>query len=79
MQHAYARVKAMKREPGNHWTVRDLISVCRTFGLDCQRPSYGSHFTVSYPKVEGILTVPGRGRIKPIYIMLFVQLIESVW
>jgi len=79
MRHAYARLKAMKQNPRDDWTIRDLVSLCRTFGLDCRAPTHGSHYTVSYSKVEGILTVPGDRRIKPIYVMLFVQLIESVW
>jgi len=79
MRHAYGRLKAMKRNPHDGWTIRDVVSLCRTFGLDCEPPVHGSHYTISYRKVEGILTVPARSRIKPIYIMLFVQLIESVW
>jgi len=79
MRDAYERLKAMKRNPGAGWTVRDLVSLCRTFGLDCEPPAHGSHYTVSYPQVEGILTFPARKPLKAIYVMLFVQLIESVW
>lgn len=69
----------MKRNPRADWTIRDLVFLCRTFGLECERPTHGFHFTVSYRKIEGILTVPAQRRLKPIYVMLFVQLIESVW
>lgn len=79
MRHAYARLTAMKRNPHDGWTIGDLVSLCRTFGLGCERPTHGSHYTVHYPGVEGYLTIPARRRIKPIYIMLFVQLVESVW
>jgi hypothetical protein len=75
----YKRLAAMKRNPHDDWTINDIMSLCRTFGIDCDRPCHGSHYTVSYPRVEGILTVPARGPLKPIYVMLFVQLIESVW
>jgi hypothetical protein len=33
---------------------------------------------VSHPKVEGLLTIPARRPIKPFYVMLLVQLVESV-
>jgi hypothetical protein len=79
MRHAYTQLKAMKQNPRGHWTIRDLVSLCRTFGLDCEPPVHGSHYTVSHRKIEGILTVPASRRLKPIYVMLFVQLIESVW
>lgn len=79
MRHAYTRLEAMKRNPHDGWTIRDLVSLCRTFGLQCEPPTHGAHYTLSYPKVEGFLTIPARRPLKPMYIMLFVQLIESVW
>jgi hypothetical protein len=79
MRHTYARLESMKRNPDGGWTIRDIVSLCRTFGVECERPAHGHHYTVSHRKVAGFLTVPGQRQIKPIYIMLFVQLIEAVW
>ncbi len=68
----------MKRDPRDNWTISDVALVCRDFGLDCKPPSTGSHYIVSHPKIEGLLPIPVRRRIKPIYIMLLIDMIESL-
>lgn len=78
MSRALKRLAAMKRNPRDRWTIRDASALCGDFGLDCQPPSQGSHLIVSHPKVEGLLTIPARRPIKPFYVMLLVQLVESV-
>ena len=67
-----------KRTPRNEWTIEDVATVCRNFGLDCRPPRIGSHFVVSHPDIEGLLTVPANRSIKPIYYMLLIQLIETL-
>lgn len=60
------------------WTIDEVTAVCRNFDLDAQAPSGGSHYVVSHPGVEGLLTIPATRPIKPIYVQLLTQLIESV-
>jgi predicted RNA binding protein YcfA (HicA-like mRNA interferase family) len=60
------------------WTVKDAEKVCRNFGLEWQRASRGSHYIVSHPKIEGLLPIPAKRPIKPIYIMLLAQMIDAV-
>ncbi|OYW29444.1 MAG: hypothetical protein B7Z44_04730 [Caulobacter sp. 12-67-6] len=59
----------MSRNPVGDWRIADVEVVCRYFGLTCEPPSGGgSHYTISHPLVVGILTVPARRPIKPVYI-----------
>ena len=70
-------VGCMKGNGTGNWTIEDVAAVCRSFGLDAAPPGNGSHLVVSHPGVEGLLTIPARRRIKPIYIQLLAQLIEG--
>jgi hypothetical protein len=78
MSRAEKRLAAMKRNPRDDWTIEDVVALCRGFGLSCKPPASGSHYTVSHPDVPGILTVPARRPIKPVYIILLVELVECV-
>lgn len=70
---------AMKRDPRGGWTVDDVAGLCRGLGIRCVLPDADRcHCVVSHHQVEGLLTLPARRPIKPVYIMLLVQLIESV-
>lgn len=71
------RLAEMKRNPRNGWTIHDVVSLCRAFCLICRPPpSNGSHYVVGRPTIKGLLTIPACRPIKPIYIMLLVQLVE---
>ena len=78
MSRRFKRLAAMRRNPRDDWTIDDVVSLCGNFGLDCQPPSHGSHYVVSHPRIDGLLTVPARKPIKPIYIMLLVDMVDSV-
>jgi hypothetical protein len=67
----------MKRNPRDDWTIGDIVSVCGEAGLDCRPSSGETHYVVSHPEIEGMLTIPPGRPGKPIYIMLVVQLAES--
>lgn len=70
---------AMKRNPQASWTIDDVAFLCRGLGIGfTESPRTGSHCVVSHPRVEGLLTIPARRAIKPMYIMLLVQLVERV-
>ncbi|HVL72824.1 MAG TPA: hypothetical protein VM434_13200, partial [Beijerinckiaceae bacterium] len=68
----------MRRNPRADWTIADIEGVCRRLGLVCTPPSHGSHYKVSSPKGDAILTIPARRPIKPVYIRQFVDLARAV-
>jgi len=75
------RLDAMRRNAKDDWTIEDIESVCREyaeFGLTLEPPSHGSHYKVSHPECEEILTIPARKLIKPIYVKRFVSMIDSI-
>jgi hypothetical protein len=74
---AFERLRAMKRSPRGDWTIDDIRFLCRNLDLDCRAPKRGVHYVVSYPKIEGLLTIRSERPLKAFYIMLFVQLVES--
>lgn len=78
MSRALKRLAAMKRNPKDDWTIDDVAQICRNFGVDCKSPAHGSHYVVSHPRAKGLLTVPFKRPIKPIYIILLVDLIECI-
>ena len=78
MADAFKRFAAMKRNPRNDWAIGDVLSFCVNSGLHCHPPSRGSHYVVSHPAIDGLLTIPATSPIKPIYIMLLVEMAEAV-
>lgn len=66
----------MKRNPSGDWKIADVQLICRQFGFKCNAFGVGSHYVVSHPRVPGLLTIPSRRAIKPVYIMLLVRLVE---
>ena len=73
------RLVAMKRDPRAGWTLDDVASLCRGLGIRCTLPGMErSHCVVSHRKIDGSLTLPARRPIKPVYVMLLVELVESV-
>jgi hypothetical protein len=74
---AFTRLRKMARNPRDDWAVDDIQFVCRNLDLECRPPKHGSHHVVSHPKVHGLLTIPSKRPLKPFYIQLFVQMVES--
>ena len=65
----------MRRNPRD-WRIDDLETLARRFGLHV-RKSGGSH-AVFYDSATGhAITVPARRPIKPIYIKMFLALIDE--
>lgn len=64
----------MGGNPKGDWTIDDVKSVCRYYCIECDPPSGGgSHWKVSSPHLEGILTIPANRPIKTIYIKKLVS------
>jgi hypothetical protein len=72
-------LEKMRANPRADWTINDVVAVCGRHGLICKPPKGGgSHYKVSHPLSEMILTVPSRRPIKPIYIRKLVQMIDRI-
>ncbi len=78
MAQGQKRLEAMRSNPQGDWRLADIELVCRTFGLSCDAPKRGSHFTISHPAHAKILTIPSRRPIKPVYIKALVSYILEV-
>ncbi|HEY5280236.1 MAG TPA: type II toxin-antitoxin system HicA family toxin [Pseudolabrys sp.] len=71
------QLQRMRRNPAGDWTVRDVETICREYGL-LFRPGKGtSHCHAKHPAAREILTIPARRPIKPVYIRKLVRYIEA--
>ncbi len=69
----------MRRNPAADWTINDVVAVCVRHGVRCTPPSGGgSHYKVSHPSRQDILTIPRARPVKPVYIRKLVRFIEAV-
>ena len=78
MSVAEKRFEQMARNPRGDWTVNDIQTVCREYGLWCEPPG-GSHWKISSPYLAEILTVPAHRPVKPVYIRAFVGFVRKSW
>ena len=69
-----ARMRANPRD----WRITDVEKLCRSFGIDFDRPSGGSHYGIGDPTQTDHLTVPFARPIKPIYIRHLVRFVDAV-
>ena len=68
-------VSRMRHNPRD-WRIDDLKMLARRNGIDWRQPGT-SHVTFSYPGLLPV-TIPAHKPIKPIYIKLFLELIDSM-
>jgi hypothetical protein len=69
----------MRRNPAGDWTIRDVETVCRQFGILCAPPrGGGSHYKIGHPGMAEKLTIPFKRPIKPVYIRQLVAFVEAV-
>jgi hypothetical protein len=71
------RFAQMRNNPRADWKIDDIRVVCREYELVLEPPNGGSHWTVVHPLEKRFLTIPAHGRIKPIYIKQFVELVDE--
>lgn len=74
MTRAAKTLAQMKVNPLD-WRIESLKSVADAFGLVYRQPG-GSHVIFRHPN-GGMLSVPARRPIKPVYVRKFVRLIEE--
>lgn len=72
-------LEQMRRNPRGDWTINDVQTVCRQYGVSCEPCRGGSsHYKVSHPKVVQVQTVPFKRPIKPVYIRKVVAFVTVV-
>jgi len=69
-------LERMRANPRD-WRIDDLEAVARAFGVNVRKPG-GSHVVFEHPRVVEALSVPAHRPIKPIYVKMFVRLVDTV-
>jgi hypothetical protein len=77
MGKGYKTLGAMRANPRD-WRMPHIETLCRALDISCEPPSKGSHYKVSHPSQEAILTIPADRPIKPIYIRKLVAFVDAV-
>ena len=67
---------AMRANPRN-WNIEDVVTLCAAFGVDCIRPSNGSHYKIRDEVGIWMLVIPAHKPIKPRYIKQLVLKLEQ--
>jgi predicted RNA binding protein YcfA (HicA-like mRNA interferase family) len=67
---------AMRNNPRD-WSIDHVKAVAKRYGLECRNRG-GSHHVFSHPTVAGLVTVPAHRPIKPVYIVQFVALVDTI-
>ena len=69
----------MRQNPRSDWTISDVETLCRSFGIWCAASRSGSsHYKVSHPASREILTIPFKRPIKAVYIRKLVAFVDAV-
>lgn len=72
-------LEQMRANPQGGWSIADIEAVCRRVeGTELRSPSRGSHFKVTHPRAQEILTIPAKRPIKPVYVRKFVVMIDGI-
>ncbi len=77
MSRADKTLAAMRANPRADWRIAQLESVAKAFGVNI-RKSGGSHVVFEHRASIEALSVPAKRRIKPIYVIRFVALMDSI-
>jgi len=79
MSKADKLLQRMRHNPAGDWSIRDVERLCKAMGWACLPPTGGgSHWKVSVPGHEAILTIPAKRPIKPVYIRKLLELAKDV-
>ncbi len=70
-------IERMRSNPRADWQISDVEKAGREAGVDCIKPSGGSHFKIGKPHGGRRLTIPARRPIKPVYIVMLVQFLDA--
>ena len=51
-------LEKIRRNPKNDWSIDDVEALCREHDVTCRKPSGSSHYTLSHPSQDQLLTIP---------------------
>jgi hypothetical protein len=68
-------VAKMRRNPRD-WRIEDLKVIARNFGID--HDQHGTSHVIFQHASAGRLSVPAHRPIKPVYVRLFVEFVDTV-
>ena len=77
MAKAAKLLERMRNNPRD-WTIENIETVCNHYGVTCNAPTRGSHYKISHPDLEQILTIPSKRPIKPVYVNCLIDIIDSI-
>jgi hypothetical protein len=66
----------MRRNPRGDWRIEQLRTIADRYGIPFRQP--GTSHVIFAPPGRGVLSVPARRPIKPVYIRQFVAMIDSI-
>jgi len=70
-------IASMRRNPASDWTIQNIERACNGLGWHCLPPSGGgSHWKVTAPDDDAILTIPAKRPIKAIYIRKLLAMMD---
>jgi hypothetical protein len=73
-------LEKMRANDKGDWSIEDIDKACSQLGITCSAPGNGSHYKISSPHIQGILTVPAKRPIKRWYIKKFLEFADAhVW
>ena len=67
----------MQANPTADWNIAKISRLCAKIGLEICPPAHGSHYTITSKYLSGILTIPARRPIKPVYVRKLVALARA--
>jgi hypothetical protein len=70
-------IERMRANPRADWQIADVDKACREAGVECRKPSSGSHFKIGNPHGGTRLTIPARKPTKPVYIVMLVEFLDE--
>jgi hypothetical protein len=71
-------LEKMRANAAADWKIENIETLCRQTGLECLPPrGGGSHFKAWSPHLNGILTIPAKRPVKPVYIKRLVSLADA--
>lgn len=72
----YEKLLARMRNNPLDWRIDDLKSIANRLGIDWRNEG-GSHHVFSYPGVDDDVCIPAHRPIKPVYVRLFLVLVDK--
>lgn len=70
------QLERLRRNP-HDCRIEELQAIAAKAGMTWRKPS-GSHVIFTHPEVLDTLSIPARRPIKPVYVRLFVQMVEKI-